>query len=252
MATVHTEKIQAFRIFANQLAAQVVEQLCSEYEREVSALWNDVVQYRNELGRLAELLGGHIHRERNLHEMLDALAGHQVSVANTAQMAAQQSPNSKQLHDMVDQLFGQQHAVMNTALQGVSQARAAAETHVLSARQLQEPLVNAENEYNRIIQMLSQPSIVPQAPAPTSAPVPRTPPMTPGPPQHSVSVPPGTVPSVTMVQNGQQVTYRATGAATPQYVQQGPPMQVGHPVVVLQPSPQPMMANGAPPMGYVG
>merc|ERR1712232_371008 len=87
---------------------------------------------------------------------------------------------------MGDQLFGQQTAVMTSTLQGVSQARIIAETHAQSAKQLQEPLISAENEYNRICQMLSQPLVPSAVPSPTTAALPgtarttpRTPPMTP-------------------------------------------------------------------------
>lgn len=165
----HIAKVDAFRGFASQLQGQVVEQLCQEFEREVGIMWNDLVQYRHELERVADLLGQQLIRERQLHEMLDAMAGQHATFANTASMAASQTPNSQALHEMVEQLFGQHSAAMNSTLQGVSQARQIAETHAASAKQLQEPLITAENEYNRIIQMLSTPMIPGQAPRATVA-----------------------------------------------------------------------------------
>eukprot|EP00929_Paragymnodinium_shiwhaense_P013497 TRINITY_DN121341_c0_g1_i1.p1 TRINITY_DN121341_c0_g1~~TRINITY_DN121341_c0_g1_i1.p1 ORF type:complete len:323 (+),score=60.15 TRINITY_DN121341_c0_g1_i1:67-969(+) len=197
----HVAKIEAFRNFASSLQGQVVEQLCQEFEREVSIMWNDLLQYRHELQRVAELLGQQLTRERQLHEMLDAMAGHHAQFANSATMAAQQTPDAAALHDLVEQFFGQHSQVMNTTLQGVSQARQIAETHAASAKQLQEPLITAENEYNRIMSMLSVPVVPGQAPRPTvargedgvtrvSTPVVRdiTPPMTPARP---VTVAPG-------------------------------------------------------------
>lgn len=163
------QKVTAFRAFAGQLAAQVVEQLCQEYEREVAQLFNDVSMYRNELTRCAELLGHQLGRERQLHEMLEKVANHQTDVASSAQYLAQQSPNAQQLHDLVEHVSGQYAGLMNSALQGVSQAHTVAAQHAESAKQLQEPMISAENEFTRICSLLQQPTIEERAPAPTVA-----------------------------------------------------------------------------------
>lgn len=260
-APAQVEKINAFRSFATQLAGQVVEQLCQEYEREVSIMWNDLVQYRNELGRVAELLGGQLHRERQLHEMLEAMAGHHANIANSAQVAAAQSPNSASLHDMVDQLFGQHNAIVNSTLQGVSQARAIVDSHAQSAKQLQEPLISAENEYNRIMSILASPIVSATSPSATAARTDampngqlmvaqRTPPTTPSQPQRtqvqSIYAPsqqpqPATSP--------RQVYLQAMQPAQP--VQQGQPGQLMMPQQTLQagmPGLQgmPMLSVGTP------
>mmetsp|Transcript_44663 Transcript_44663/g.103174 ORF Transcript_44663/g.103174 Transcript_44663/m.103174 type:complete len:264 (+) Transcript_44663:55-846(+) len=72
-------KIAAFRDFATQLCGQVVEQLCQEYEREVNVMYQDLVQYRGELGRVADLLSGQLQREKQLHDMMETLLGHHES-----------------------------------------------------------------------------------------------------------------------------------------------------------------------------
>mmetsp|Transcript_41375 Transcript_41375/g.74906 ORF Transcript_41375/g.74906 Transcript_41375/m.74906 type:complete len:216 (+) Transcript_41375:43-690(+) len=74
-------KIQAFRDFATQLCMQVVEQLCQEYEREVHVMYGDILQYRSELGRVADLLSGQIQREKQLHEMMETVLGHHEAIS---------------------------------------------------------------------------------------------------------------------------------------------------------------------------
>eukprot|EP00928_Gymnodinium_smaydae_P016551 TRINITY_DN16231_c0_g1_i2.p2 TRINITY_DN16231_c0_g1~~TRINITY_DN16231_c0_g1_i2.p2 ORF type:complete len:306 (-),score=49.78 TRINITY_DN16231_c0_g1_i2:59-871(-) len=234
MAQAQAEKIQAFRTFASQLAAQVVEQLCTEYEREVSIMWNDLVSYRNELGRVAELLGTQLTRERQLHELVENMAGHHANIASSAQMAAQNQPNARALHEMVDQMFGQSASVLNTTIQGVSQAHAVARESHMSAKGLEEPLINAENEYQRIMQLLSSPLIPGQAPQPTvaSPPSQRTPPATPA--QVSTRGPPMACNgAATPAQPGQ--VYVVQGQ-----IQRGPPPAASHP--------GPMQAHMAPNM----
>lgn len=174
------QKVGAFRDFAMQLAVQVVDQLCVEYEREVSQLYNDCLVYRHELERVAALLGSQLLRERELHNMLEKMADHQGNIASSAQMLAQQSPNSQALHELVDQLVAQHQGILGSTLQGMTQAHSVAHAHAAHAKQLQEPLISAENELVRITQMLQVPMINEVTPAPTVAQIPGTGVMYPG------------------------------------------------------------------------
>eukprot|EP00928_Gymnodinium_smaydae_P070452 TRINITY_DN54282_c0_g1_i1.p1 TRINITY_DN54282_c0_g1~~TRINITY_DN54282_c0_g1_i1.p1 ORF type:complete len:277 (-),score=48.90 TRINITY_DN54282_c0_g1_i1:149-979(-) len=167
-------KVQAFRQFAQQLAAQVADQLCMEFEREVSVLTTDVMTYRNELARVAELLANQLGRERQLHSLLESLAGHHLSIANNANLAMQQQqPDRRQLHDMVEQMFGMHADVMNATSQGVNQALEVSQSHAMQAKQMQDTLISAEGELNRIMQLLSAPPVNAVTPLPTSAQVPQ-------------------------------------------------------------------------------
>lgn len=166
------QKITAFRDFASQLAAQVVEQLCQEFEREVSTLYNDVTLYRNELTRCAELLGHQLGREKQLHQLLANLAEHHQNVAGQINVLAGQSPSNAQLHDMVDAMTGHHSDILNSTLSGVNQAHGVASSHAESAKQLQQQTITAEHEFNRIVQMLQQPAITERAPDPTYASIP--------------------------------------------------------------------------------
>eukprot|EP00929_Paragymnodinium_shiwhaense_P074586 TRINITY_DN38183_c0_g1_i1.p1 TRINITY_DN38183_c0_g1~~TRINITY_DN38183_c0_g1_i1.p1 ORF type:complete len:318 (+),score=72.71 TRINITY_DN38183_c0_g1_i1:86-1039(+) len=168
-APARQDSVEQFRIFASQLAGQLVNQLCHEFEREVGCLWNDVGQYRVELERVADLLGEQLTREKHLHGMLDAVAEHHAGLEQQAHVAASNSPRmhhsqAQGIHELVDQLLGEHTMAMSSSLQGVSQARATAEAHARSAKQLLDPLVGAENELVRIKQLLAVPMISSVAP----------------------------------------------------------------------------------------
>ncbi|CAK9114491.1 unnamed protein product [Durusdinium trenchii] len=51
---------------------QVVDQLCTEFEREVSQMTQDIVRYRGELARCADLLAYQLGKEKQYHNMLAA------------------------------------------------------------------------------------------------------------------------------------------------------------------------------------
>lgn len=115
------QQVQVFQSFVNELAAQFLEKLSEEYEREVAVLFNDVSMYRSELTRCAELLGHQLKRERQLHGMLEKAADLQTNVASSAHNVAAQ--------------------------------------HVESSQRLQESMVSAENEFARLCQLLQTPMI---------------------------------------------------------------------------------------------
>jgi len=152
-------KIGAFRDFASSLAGQLVEQCCQEFEREVSCMYNDLVIYRAELERLAELLGQQVGREKDLHMRLSQMGELHSSSVQQIESLARQTPDARTLHDLVEQMHSGHLSVTSAHLNGASQSQQAAANHVQQAQQLQQPLITAENEYNRIVQLLSQPLI---------------------------------------------------------------------------------------------
>lgn len=166
-------KIDAFRQFASTLAVQVVEQMCGEFEREVSTMWNDVVAYRIELERVAELLGHQLHREKTLHEMMQNMGEIQSSMVAQAEGLTRNQPDVKSIHDMVAQLHEQHVNVVNSTLSGMSQAQTVATSHAMQAKQLEEPMISAEVEFNRIMQLLQVPLVPGAMPSVTMAQVPQ-------------------------------------------------------------------------------
>lgn len=167
------QKIEAFRNFASQLASQVVEQLCVEYEREMSQMWNDLLMYRNELDRVAQLLGSQLEREKKLHGVIEQMVGHSAGVHQQAQMMAQQSPGSEQVHQWLDQFMGTHKDIMNQTVAGVGQANQVLAGHAANAGAMKQDAVNTENEFVRIVNLLRQPLVSNATPAPTIAAVPQ-------------------------------------------------------------------------------
>merc|ERR1719253_2154746 len=107
-------KIQAFRTYAFNLAEQFlsgalaeeyVNALCVEYEREVNVMYNDVINYRNELARVAELLGRTVEREKLMHQMLETIvdltANHYGSSKNGQQESYSTETELKRILDML-------------------------------------------------------------------------------------------------------------------------------------------------------
>lgn len=171
------EKIEAFRHFAGQLASQVVEQLCIEFEREVATLWNDVVIFRTELERVEELLGAQLQREKKLHGVIEQMLHHSANLHDRAQNLAKQQPRSEQMRDWVDEFMVQHSNILKQTVAGVGQATRVLSAHAANAHQLKADAVTAENEYARIANLLSQPLtlgetaflVAPRLPAPRSS-----------------------------------------------------------------------------------
>merc|ERR1719215_1230305 len=117
------QKIEAFRHFASQLATQVTDQLCNEYEREVSQMWNELVLYRTELERVEELLGAQLEREKKLHGVIEEMVAHSSNLNDHAKnLATMQPGQSDQLHSFLDQFTGRHSDILQQTLNGVGQA----------------------------------------------------------------------------------------------------------------------------------
>merc|ERR1712232_716702 len=165
--------------------------------------------------------------------------------ASNSLQAASQQPNKDELHNMVEAMFGAHQNSLQQTFQGMNQANEITQAHASQANQLKEPMINAENELNRILQMLGSAPIPSVSPAPTTAVIPQgmplrgqmapTPPATPGP------------------YRGPMVNARPGFAGSP-----AGPMTPGMPVMVVNPNPNGIAVSGpsvqavapaGPPMG---
>lgn len=153
------QKINAYRDFAERFAAQLVESMTAEFAREAGELWNDVCMYRDELDRVAQLLGSQLEREKKLHGVIEQMVGHSQNVQNQAFSLAQRRSPSDQVHQMLEQHMASHNDLMNQTLQGVSEANQALGAYYQGAQQFKEPMVTAENEFMRIVEMLRNPPI---------------------------------------------------------------------------------------------
>lgn len=153
------QRMMAFRDFAGRLAAQVVEQMCQEFEREVGELWNDVCMYRDELDRVAQLLGGQLEREKQLHNVIEGMVGHGNDMRSKAQYLAQQRTGTDNLHQMLEQHAAHHQNLLSQTLQGVTEGNQVLGAYYQGAQQFKEPLISAENEFIRIVELLKTPPI---------------------------------------------------------------------------------------------
>eukprot|EP00933_Yihiella_yeosuensis_P006829 TRINITY_DN111642_c0_g1_i1.p1 TRINITY_DN111642_c0_g1~~TRINITY_DN111642_c0_g1_i1.p1 ORF type:complete len:271 (-),score=54.85 TRINITY_DN111642_c0_g1_i1:107-919(-) len=156
-------KVQQFRQYTNARFAQAAEELCQEFEREVNILTEDLVLCRTELARCADLLASQLGREKELHKMLATIAGNTGSLVASAADIGQRHGASEsvkvQMHEMVEQLFGHSQSLVQTAIGGVNDHHSIAHTHLLQAKELENKSLSAENELNRILAILRDPTI---------------------------------------------------------------------------------------------
>jgi len=98
-------RIAAFRDFAATIASQVVEQLAQEFEREVTMMFQDIMAYRSELGRVVDLLGQQVEREKALHQLMETVTSSFRSQSDTVrQLQDPLMQTEKELHRIVDLL----------------------------------------------------------------------------------------------------------------------------------------------------
>jgi len=160
------QKMDAFRDFAQQIAGQVVDQMCAEFEREVQTLWNDVLMYRNELDRVSKLLGMQIERENKLHGAIEQMVGFFPNVVNQTQQMTAQRPDSLQLHRLLEEHMGKHAELLNQTVAGMGQASALLQQHAANTAQWKKETLSAESEFQRIEQLLASPPVSSAMPSP--------------------------------------------------------------------------------------
>lgn len=230
------QKVGAFREFSNRLAQQLIDLMCGEFEREVQELWNDVCMYREELNRVAQLLGSQLEREKKLHGVIEQMMGHSANVQSQAEYLAQQRAGPDQIHQILDQYVGHHQNLMNQTIQGVGEANQALMTHYQGTQGMREQAISAENEFMRIVNLLQNPPVHSVPPATMVSPSPG--PMVNG--QGSYTPPSGNVTS----------SPGPPGAYGSGPIQQMPPMQrPPFAQAPTQPGVRPMGPPGVAPLG---
>jgi hypothetical protein len=147
------QKIQAFRDLAREVASQLVDKLCGEFEREVNQLYIDAEGHRKELARCSQFIGNHLDRERHLHEMLGNMIAHHATVVESVQSLAQQPLDNHRLQEMLEYMCGQHTNILNSALEGV-----VAQQNAANVLQQQRDLASAEVEFSKIALSWEDPS----------------------------------------------------------------------------------------------
>merc|ERR1712232_392259 len=101
--------------------------------------------------------------------MLDTMSQHQTNLASQVAQAASASPTTSSIHAEVDAAWQKHGQIAMSLHQGMKQVHGVAQAHAQAAQQLQEPRINAENEFNRILKILEQPMVSSVGPGPTAA-----------------------------------------------------------------------------------
>lgn len=155
----HLPKVNAFRNYC----MQVVDQLCNEFEREVSQMTQDIVRYRGELARCADLLAFQLGKEKQYHNMLENIAGNSSTlVGKAAEVGQKHSANEgvkMQMHQMLEQMFEGGKGVYAEGFGTLDEHRQIAETHLQTSAELQNQSAAISKELENILQALQVPPV---------------------------------------------------------------------------------------------
>eukprot|EP00913_Durusdinium_trenchii_P011396 g10704.t1 len=125
------EMVNAFRNFC----LQIVDQLCIEFERE------DILLYRGELARCADLLAFQLGKEKEYHNMLENIAGNSNMLAGKAAEVGQKhgahDVTKQQMHQLLEEMFAGGKGALADSFGGLDEHRQLAEKHLMSSAELQ-------------------------------------------------------------------------------------------------------------------
>ncbi|CAE6948297.1 unnamed protein product [Symbiodinium sp. CCMP2592] len=155
----HAPKVNAFRSYC----MQVVEQLCGEFEREVLQMTQDIVRYRGELARCADLLAFQLGKEKQYHSMLENIAGNTSNLCGkAAEVGQKHSANDGvkiQMHQLLEQMFEGGKGAIAEGFGNLDEHRQMAETHLQTSAELQNQSVAIQKELDNILQALQVPPV---------------------------------------------------------------------------------------------
>eukprot|EP00434_Breviolum_minutum_P028420 symbB.v1.2.025142.t1/scaffold2424.1/size79531/4 len=123
-------KVVAFRSYCMQL----VDQLCVEFEREVNQMSKDILLYRGELARCADLLAFQLGKEKEYHNMLENIAGNTSMLVGKAAEVGQKhgahDATKQQMHQMLEDMFAGGKGALADNFGGLDEHRQLAEKHL--------------------------------------------------------------------------------------------------------------------------
>jgi len=159
MADDAAPKVNAFRSFC----LQMTEQLCAEFEREVRQMSQDIVRYRGELARCADLLAFQLGKEKTYHNMLENIAGNTSQLfgksAEIGQKHGQADQMKQQIHDMLDHMLSSGKGGLSENLANLDDHRQMAETHLMTSAELQNQSAAVQHELDNILETLKMPPV---------------------------------------------------------------------------------------------
>eukprot|EP00441_Pelagodinium_beii_P009040 CAMPEP_0197704674 /NCGR_PEP_ID=MMETSP1338-20131121/126060_1 /TAXON_ID=43686 ORGANISM="Pelagodinium beii, Strain RCC1491" /NCGR_SAMPLE_ID=MMETSP1338 /ASSEMBLY_ACC=CAM_ASM_000754 /LENGTH=273 /DNA_ID=CAMNT_0043288577 /DNA_START=72 /DNA_END=893 /DNA_ORIENTATION=+ len=155
----HVPKVNAFRSFC----LQVTEQICNEFEREVRQMSDDILKYRGELARCADLLAFQLGKEKQYHNMLENIAGNTSALVGKAgevgQQHGAQADMKRQMQEMLEHMFNNGKGLLGETHSHLEDHRAMAETHLMTSSQLQDQGAAVQKELDNILESLKMPPV---------------------------------------------------------------------------------------------
>jgi len=149
-------KVVAFRSYCMQL----VDQLCVEFEREVNQMSKDILLYRGELARCADLLAFQLGKEKEYHNMLENIAGNTSMLVGKAAEVGQKhgahDATKQQMHQMLEDMFAGGKGALADNFGGLDEHRQLAEKHLMNSAELQNQSQAVAKELDNIMRTLNE------------------------------------------------------------------------------------------------
>eukprot|EP00434_Breviolum_minutum_P010293 symbB.v1.2.009084.t1/scaffold567.1/size186458/6 len=156
-------RVDAFRNFIGQVCEQISASLCAEFEREVIQMSEDVIMYRGELAKCADLLAFQLGKEKQYHNMLENIAGNTSSLIGKSQEMGQKHMATEPLRDQMQAIMDQLFDTHKEAHMGHSSIhddhRNMVESHLMTSAQLQNQSEAVQAELDSIMRVLSVPVV---------------------------------------------------------------------------------------------
>mmetsp|Transcript_119887 Transcript_119887/g.168772 ORF Transcript_119887/g.168772 Transcript_119887/m.168772 type:complete len:266 (+) Transcript_119887:46-843(+) len=152
-------RANAFRKFM----ADVCETVCLEFEREVREMSEDILMYRGELARCADLLAFQLGKEKQYHNMLENIAENTSVLIGKSSELGQKHDAHEPLREQMNQIMD---VIMNTH-KDVNAGHGAAhhdhrqmvESHLMTSAQLQNQAAAVQAELDNIMKVLNVPVV---------------------------------------------------------------------------------------------
>ncbi|OLQ09926.1 hypothetical protein AK812_SmicGene6430 [Symbiodinium microadriaticum] len=152
-------RANAFRKFM----ADVCETVCLEFEREVREMSEDILMYRGELARCADLLAFQLGKEKQYHNMLENIAENtSVLIGKSSELGQKHDahePLREQMNQIMDVIMNT-HKDVNAGHGAVHQDhRQMVESHLMTSAQLQNQAAAVQAELDNIMKVLNVPVV---------------------------------------------------------------------------------------------
>jgi len=118
----------------------------------------DILRYRGELARCADLLAFQLGKEKTYHNMLENIAGNTSALVGKAGEVGQKhganDDMKRQMHDMLEHMFNSGKGGLSETYSNLDEHRQMAETHLMTSAELQNQSAAVQKELDNILETL--------------------------------------------------------------------------------------------------